>query len=130
PTNDALAERLAKELKSTSESGQPLVYEHELRPDRPRVTVVWDEWDRLPLDERTRVILRAYERAEGLPYRNKIALATGLTVPEATSAGLMPYQITTALRKGDPVSFQECWDAMLAEGASRLFGPNILQFRF
>lgn len=130
PTDAPLTERLKNELLSTRESGQPLVYEQEVRSDRLRVLVIWDEWDRIPLEERTAVILRAYELALGTPERYKIALASGVTVPEATAAGMLPYQVGTALRKGDPVTFEQCWETMLAEGASRLFGPNILQLRF
>src|SRR5206468_1684798 len=80
--HNSLVENLAKDLKEEKDSGQPLIYERELRPDRLRITVIWDEWDRLPLDERTAVILRAYELAEGDAFRTKIALASGLTVPE------------------------------------------------
>ncbi len=43
---------------------------------------------------------------------------------------MFPYQVGTALRKGDPVTFEDCQNAMLAEGASRLFGPGVLQLRF
>src|SRR5437016_4657166 len=64
PTNESLAASLAAELKSNQESGQPLIYEQELRPEKLRVTVIWDDWDRMPLEERTSVILRAYELAE------------------------------------------------------------------
>ncbi len=130
PADKNLVDQLAKELKSSTESGQPLIYEHELHRDRLRVIVIWDAWDRVPLADRTEIILRAYDIAEGAASRNKIALASGLTVPEATEAGRLPYQISTALRKGDPVTFQQCRDAMLAEGASILFGPNVLQLRF
>ena len=56
--NESLAQKLKKELKNDRPSGQPLVYEQELRPDRLRVTVAWDEWDGMPLEERTAVILR------------------------------------------------------------------------
>jgi hypothetical protein len=130
PANGPLAEKLAQALKNDQSPEQPLVYEQELRPERYRITVVWDDWDRMPLDERTSVILRAYEVAEGGAYRERIALASGLTVPEATAAGMLPYQVSTALRKGDPVTRVQCQEAMLAEGASRLFGPDILQLRF
>jgi len=130
PTNNALAERLAQELKVGHESGQPLVYEHEIRPERLRVTVIWDEWDRVPMEERVSVISRADELAEGAGSRNRIALASGLTVPEATAAGMLPFQVGTALRKDDPVTFEECWQAMVEEGASTMFGPRILQLRF
>lgn len=130
PSDAVLTGKLAEELKKSHECGQPLIYERELAPARLRVVVVWDEWERVPLEERTAVILRAYDLAEGPSYRNKIALASGLTVPEATASGMLPYQVTTAIRKGDPVNVDQCRQAMLAEGASTLFGSNILQLRF
>ena len=130
PVNAALAERLRASLKDQKEFGQPIVYELPLRSDRLRVTVVWDDWNQMAFDERTAVILRAYELAEGSAYRSRIALANGLTVPEATAAGMLPFQVTTAIRKSDPVSFDECRNAMLAEGASELFEPGAVQLRF
>jgi hypothetical protein len=130
PSNPALVNRLCAALQAPHESGQPLIYEQELGPERLRVTVIWDEWDKMAMDARTAFILKAYEAAEGIAARNRIALANGLTVPEATAVGMLPYQVTTALREGDPVTFEQCWDAMLAEGASTLFGPNVLQLRF
>lgn len=126
----SMTEKLSAALTDSAESGQPMIYEQELAPGRRKITVVWDEWQEVPLAERTSIILRAYELAEGSAFRDQIALASGLTVPEATSAGMLPYQITTALRKDDPFTFQECRDAMLAEGGSTLFGPGILQLRF
>ena len=129
-SNNDLAEKLSAELKARNESGQPLIYEQELGPEKLRVTVIWDEWDHLPLEERTSIILRAYELSGEVPSRSRIALASGLTVPEATAAGMLPYQVGTAWRKTDPVTLEECRKAMLAEGASTLFGPNILQLRF
>lgn len=128
--NETLAKQLSAELKSEKDSGQPLIYESELKPNRLRVVVVWDAWEPLQVDERVAVILRAYELAEGVEARNRIFLATGTTVPEATAAGMLPYQVSTALRKSDPVSFDDCWNAMLEEGASKLFGESILQLRF
>jgi hypothetical protein len=125
-----LSDRLVQELKSSRESGHPLIYEAELGADRLRVLVIWDEWDGVPLEERTAAILDAFDRAEGNKYRKRIALASGLTVPEATATGMLPYQVGTALRKDDPVTLEQCRAAMLAEGASRLFGPDVLQLRF
>jgi hypothetical protein len=122
----ALADRLAEELRAERDSGQPLVYERELRPGRIRVIVIWDDWNRVPTDERVAIIGRAYEIAEGVAARDRIALASGLTVPEATASGMLPYQVGTALRKSDPVSFEECWQAMAAEGASKLLGPGVM----
>lgn len=125
-----LAGRLAAELKSDREYGQPMIYEQAYRTGKVRVTVIWDEWDGVPLQERTATILRAYETAEGVEARNRIALASGLTVPEAYAAGMLPYQVITALRKGDPVTFEQARQAFAEEGASRLFSPQALQLRF
>ena len=108
-----LAEKLAAELKHSREHGQPLIYEQAFRTGKVRVNVVWDAWDAAPMAERSATILRAYELAEGAESRDKIALASGLTVPEAYASGMLPYQIIPALRKGDPLTRKQrikpCW---------------------
>jgi hypothetical protein len=125
-----LAEKLALELKSGREYGQPLIYEQQFRTGKASVTVVWDAWHGLPLQERTATILRAYEIAEGPESRDRVALASGLTVPEAHAAGMLPYQVLPALRPGDPVTLAEVHRAMLEEGASQLAGREAVQLRF
>jgi hypothetical protein len=125
-----LAKRLAEELRNNRESGQPLIDEQSFPTGKRRVTVIWDEWDRLPLEDRTAVILRAYDLVEGRDFRNSIALASGLTVPEAYAAGMLPFQVIPALRKGDPVTAEECRQAMIGEGASTLLAPEKPQLRF
>lgn len=122
-------DRLARELKNDSQSGQPIIYEHEFPTGKLRVNVIWDEWDRLTHEERTGVILRAYDVAES-GSRERVALASGLTVPEAHAAGMLPYQIITALRSGDPVKHEDCQEAMIHEGGSILLDPKRPQFRF
>ena len=126
-TANALAPKLAEELQQKRESGQPVIIEQEFGAGTLRVVVVWDEWDRLPLDERTSVILHAYELAG--EDKRQIALASGLTVPEAHASGMLPFRIVTALRKGDAVTEEQCRQALIDEGASRLI-PNQLQLRF
>jgi hypothetical protein len=125
-----LADRLADELKNARESGQPVIEEQQFPSGVIRVTVIWDKWDRLPHEDRTATILRAYEKAEGPDYRRKITLATGLTVLEAHAAGLLPFHIIPALRKGDPVTLEQCRQAMIAEGASTLLGEDRPQLLF
>ncbi len=115
-----LAEQLAKELKNGREFGQPFIYEQEYRTGKLRVSVVWDRWNGMALQERTATILRAYESAEGADYRDRIALASGLTVPEAHAAGMLSYEIIAALRKGDPVTEDQARQAMLEEGGTQL----------
>ena len=103
-----LVERLVDELKSDRQSGQPIIEEEEFPTKKLRVNVIWDEWDRVPLEDRTATILRAYEQAEGEGNGDRIALASGLTVPEAHAAGMLPYQIIPAVRKDDPVTTDQC----------------------
>ncbi len=130
PTSGDLADRLADELKTARESGQPVIDEQKFPTGKLRVTVIWDVWDALPLEHRTSVILRAYELAEGRDYRDTIALASGLTVPEAHAAGMLPFQIIPAIRRGDPVSADQCRKAMIDEGASTLSAADKPQLRF
>jgi hypothetical protein len=43
---------------------------------------------------------------------------------------MLPYQIIPALRQGDPVTPEQAREALLAEGASALAGPQAPQLRF
>jgi hypothetical protein len=122
-------DRLVDELKSDRESGQPFIYEQVFPTGKVRVLAIWDDWRDLPLEQRTSIILAAIEQSDGKDYRANVALASGLTVPEAAAAGMLPYQIITAHRKGDKVTLDQCEKTMIAEGASQLFGLK-LQLRF
>src|SRR5215208_6422804 len=127
---DLLAE-LIDELRSSREAGQPLIDEYHFpRTNAVRATVVWDKWVPLSDEERSATILQAYEEVEGKEFRDRIALAIGLTIPEAYESGLLPYQITTAWRVGDAVSPEECMKTMLDQGASLLFDSKKPQLRF
>lgn len=120
-----LAERLAAELKAGRESGQPLIYEREFRTGKLRVIVIWDDWAGLALPARTATILRGYEIAEGAEGRDRVALASGLTMPEAREAGMLPYEIIPVTRRGDPVTEEQAQEALLEEGGTRLApGPR------
>ena len=129
-SDQKFVERLVEELRAGRESGQPFIYEQTFHTGKVRALVIWDDWKDLTLEQRTNIITSAIEQADGRDYRARVALASGLTVPEGVAAGLLPYQIGTALRKSDAVTDVQCWDAMLAEGASQLFGPKVLQLRF
>jgi hypothetical protein len=128
--NKNLAEELARELKTSHESGQPLIYEHAFQTGKVRVLVLWDAWQGIALQERSATILRAYELAEGPEVLERIALASGLTIPEAQAAGMLPYQIIASVRKGDPVTLDQARQAMIEEGGSQLFDPPRVHLRF
>jgi hypothetical protein len=123
-------ERLAAELKGGQAFGQPTIYEQEYSTGKMRVTVLWDEWEGIPLEERSATILRAYEQTEGPAFRDRIALASGLTIPEAHAAGMLPYQIIAAVRKNDPVTAEQAREAVLEEGASVLGSAQAPQLRY
>jgi hypothetical protein len=115
-----LVDLLAEELKNPQESGQPVIDEQDFPTGKSRVNVLWDKWDRLPLEDRTAVIVQAYEVAEGPQSRERIALASGLTPPEAHAAGMLPFEVIPALRRGDQVTPEQCRKALIEEGASTL----------
>ena len=94
------------------------------------ISVFWDKWDPVPHEERAEIILRAYEKAEGKDVRERLALAVGLTFPEAFEAGMLHFQVIPLLRKGDPVSAEDCYQAMVDEGASQLFPDGKPELRF
>lgn len=128
--NNSLAAKLAAELKSDRDFGQPLIHEQEYPTKRARATVIWDEWDKVPFEDRPAIILRAYELALGKEARDRIALANGLTVPEAAAAGLLPYQVIAARRETDPVGLEDVRNAMIEQGASQLGPEGLITLRF
>src|SRR5947207_1781011 len=131
PRYPDLVRALAEELKNSHDAGQPRIEEQVFpQTNAVRVTVLWDKWESVPDEDRAATILQAYEQAEGKDCRNPIALAIGLTFPDALESGLLPFQITTPLRKGDPVTVEQCREAMIAEGASILLDPSKPQLRF
>lgn len=130
PTSGKLVDRLVDELESSRQTGQPVIYEQHFGDDKISVTVIWDDWCQLPMEDRTAAILEAFIRAEGADYRKNIALASGLTVPEAEEAGMLPFFIIPAHRKEDKVTLEACQQAMIDIGASTLATPNHPRLRF
>jgi hypothetical protein len=126
-----LVAALVDELKSSREAGQPMIEEQYFpRTSAIRATVIWDRWAPLADEERSASILQAYRDAEGKDFSDRIALAIGLTVPEAHESGLLPYQVTAGVRQGDPVTPEQCARAMTDQGASLLVDPKRPQLRF
>jgi len=127
----SLADELAAELKHSRLAAQPIIDEYTFpKTNAIRVQVIWDKWDALTDTERTAAILMAYRTAEESDYFDRIALAIGLTVPEACELGLLPYYIIPAVRKTDAVTQEQCAAAMIQEGASTLLDPKRPQLRF
>ena len=116
---------LVEELERKRDFGQPHIEEEIFpRTNLIKVTVLWDRWREIPDIDRTETILQAYEKVEGKDYRDRITLAGGYTYPEAHEMGYLPYRIIPAVRPGDPVQLDQCYDAMVGQGASTLFDPE------
>jgi len=126
-----LIKQLADELRSSRESGQPLIEERQSEQRETRsVYVYWDEWENVPDTDRIGVIRQAYKEALGPEFADRIVLAAGYTIPEGRDFGLLPYSIMSGLRKTDPVPPEDCREALLAEGASVLENPGTPELRF
>ena len=129
-SDNPLVARLADELNLNRDSGQPLILEQEFPSGQLRVIVFWDAWEGVSMEERSETILRAYAKADNETHWDTIALANGLTMPEAHAAGMLPFQVIPALRKTDTVTLEQCREPMIAEGASDLGSPGRPQLRF
>jgi hypothetical protein len=125
-----LVEQLADELKSGRESGQPLIDEEHFKTGAVRVVVFWDRWDHISQEDRSEAILEAYRKVEGDDFANRIALVSGLTIPEGQEAGMLPWYVFPALREDDPATPEQCFQAMIDEGASVLRNPSWPELRF
>jgi hypothetical protein len=131
PLYPDLVTELANELKNSRPFGQPVIREQRFpRTDAIRTTVIWDKWESVIDEDRVAAILQAYAKVEGDEFRDRLALVIGLTVPEAHGEGLLPVQVVTALRESDPVTVEQCHDAMIKLGASVLSNPQKPALRF
>jgi hypothetical protein len=111
--------------------GQPIILEDSTPETKStRVHVIWDRWEEHPGEFRSALIQQAYEAALGRMYREQITFALGLTVPEAISLGLFPFQVIPARRRGEAPSDEEYDKAMLEAGASTLADTKRPQLRF
>lgn len=85
---ETLRDILAKELRNPAPgTSEPLVAIEPLDEKNSRVIVIWDAWHNLPRQERTDVIIDAYEAAFGTDAALNVSLATGLTPTEADRMG-------------------------------------------
>jgi hypothetical protein len=94
PNHDRFVTKLAQELKLPGIQPQPLILEEVVPATGSRhVHVIWDQWKKLPDEERTDVIIEAYGQVEGKDYAEQITIASGLTAVEALALGLLPWRL-------------------------------------
>ena len=88
PTIDPVyVDAIAQELRLMRPDGSfdaPFIIEEQTRhSDRIHVTVIWDRWGAVDPEDRSRMILDAYERMRGTSAILSLSAALGLTHAEA-----------------------------------------------
>lgn len=109
----ALLDQLKQELAGGQSPNGPVIFEIPLRQsDKKDVLVVWPAFRDLRSEDRTQLILDAYQQ----PEREQIAQALGVTYEEAMEQQLLPYAVVPMTRAGeaDPAELRR---AMIREGA-------------
>lgn len=93
--DNTLVSALVQELRTpptpangAADSALPDITEEETPRGLKHVTVVWNGWGRLGIEERGNVILEAYRQVQGEEAAKKITIALGVTPSEA--ARLLP----------------------------------------
>lgn len=84
---DALQQRLAEEFQHPADEYSPPFINIERPGNRTHLLVVWDDWQNLNQQDRSSLIMRAYEAAEGTEAANEVSVAMGLTEAEAVRLG-------------------------------------------
>ncbi|MBV9850417.1 MAG: hypothetical protein JO250_12140 [Armatimonadetes bacterium] len=86
------AEAIAQELRLQRPDGPPdapiIIEEETPRGSHLYVRVIWDAWGDVPMEERGRIILDAYQKAQGADAVLKISNVLGLTHAEARRLGV------------------------------------------
>lgn len=85
PGADVLRRRLVEEWEHPTENpSAPIIIEEDGEGQRPtRLFVVWDEWPELDQEERSEIIMDAYEEVRGRDKSLLVTVAMGLTRREA-----------------------------------------------
>jgi len=87
-------DRLVNELMVDRAGGQPIIREEGFpSAGLLHAAVLWDDWDGIPDEQRTRTIFEAYRWVEGPKYADRITLVVGPTIPETCNAGLPPHRV-------------------------------------
>lgn len=85
---DAVAQEL-RLMRPDGSPDAPLIIEEQIRrSNRIHVTVLWDEWAAVSPEDRSRIILDAYERVRGAEAILTLTAALGLTHAEAKKLGV------------------------------------------
>lgn len=89
--NQLLVDVLAQEFRSPSVESKQLYFQIQPQPplNRFHITVIWDRWKNQSHQERSEIILDAYEAWQGPGSAQSISVAMGLTQQEAERLGFI-----------------------------------------
>ncbi|MBV9852366.1 MAG: hypothetical protein JO250_22100 [Armatimonadetes bacterium] len=85
-----LEEKLVQEWQHPQNGiAEPVIIMEAERQQAPtHLYVIWSEWKDMSMRDRSKLILNAYERAEGRNFALNVAVALGLTPEEARKQGI------------------------------------------
>ncbi len=86
-TEDVLRDRLAQEYKNPAEGNSQPLFSFDRPGNKVHILVIWDEWKFLPMKDRCRIALEAYEQAFGESQVLDVSASLGLTSDEAKRLG-------------------------------------------
>lgn len=91
---ERLRRLLVEELQGSNAPGREpvIIIESESSKGPTHLYVIWSEWGDIPLDERSKVILNAFEEAMGIEFVLDVTLALGLRPDEAPRFGIEPKE--------------------------------------
>jgi hypothetical protein len=126
---DELVEELSGAPGTTPTTGRPVIFELE---SPSQIMVVWDKWENIPQNQRTLIIMEAYEKHDSSsgasqPLAPQIMLTIGVTPSEALEMNLLPFTVGSSVYEGDQ-HFEAAQQAKLDEGAIEF--PSGLALRF
>jgi hypothetical protein len=131
PKHEKLVKKLVQEFSATSPNLQPLILEERITATQSRhVRVIWDAWKDLRDEQRSDVIVEAYQQAEGEEAAGQITIAEGVTVPEALALGLLPFKVVPAPKKAEKVPAAAYEEAIAEETRNTLLGVRAKELRY
>src|SRR5205814_7263182 len=118
-------------LRQPSGRVMPYILEEEVSATGLRnVTVIWDRWKGIREENRSDVILAAYEAAEGKEYADSVASAIGVTPTEAVALGYLSYLAEPLRRNDDPITEADYRRAFAEEATRTLLGKSAKELRY
>jgi hypothetical protein len=134
PARDSLVGQLVEELKNGGGPGGPVIFEIPIQgTDTYHIIVVWERWELSP-EDRSSIILEAYERYDEAvgaeqAMSPKITLVISVTPDEAVGNNLLPYFLSPCPRLDpDGLHYDKIRKAMREAGAIETSSGSRLSF--